>query len=200
MVRSLIQGIMTTVEIVNVVASGQLGRELDLHAVSNSQSLQTNEHFYSVELNQKSGERLLIRFEEQGPIGILSRKGVCIITGAKSTNDAHNKTNILLQALADASVIPNPNINDYGIRNMVCTGNIGQTVDLENIAILFGLENTEYEPEQFPGLVYRSPDEPGVTLIFASGKVVFTGVENVETAERMFINIKDEIGDVFRST
>jgi transcription initiation factor TFIID TATA-box-binding protein len=51
------------------------------------------------------------------------------------------------------------------------------------LAISLGLESTEYEPEQFPGLVYRAPDGNGTIIIFASGKVVFTGFGSVNEAE-----------------
>jgi transcription initiation factor TFIID TATA-box-binding protein len=49
---------------------------------------------------------------------------------------------------------------------------------LETIAIGLGLEQTEYEPEQFPGLIYR--DGESTVLVFASGKIVCTGLTNLE--------------------
>jgi transcription initiation factor TFIID TATA-box-binding protein len=55
------------------------------------------------------------------------------------------------------------------------------------------LEYTEYEPEQFPGLVYRLNDHPVVILIFASGKVVVTGAEDLNAAEEAFQSLKDNL-------
>ena len=46
-----------------------------------------------------------------------------------------------------------------------------------------GLENIEYEPEQFPGLVYRLDDPDVVALLFGSGKLVITGGKKPEDAE-----------------
>ena len=42
------------------------------------------------------------------------------------------------------------------------------------------MENTEYEPEQFPGLIYRMEDPKVVILLFASGKLVCTGATKEE--------------------
>ena len=46
-----------------------------------------------------------------------------------------------------------------------------------------GLENVEYEPEQFPGLVYRIKQPKVVVLIFSSGKLVITGGKSPEECE-----------------
>lgn len=57
------------------------------------------------------------------------------------------------------------------VKNLVCVGEIDQDLNLERIAIEAGLEQIEYEPEQFPGLIYRVTNSQAVYLIFASGKV-----------------------------
>ena len=59
------------------------------------------------------------------------------------------------------------------IVNIVGTSKIGENFDLHSLALT--LEGAEYEPEQFPGLVYRHDKPKVVFLIFNSGKVVCTG-------------------------
>jgi transcription initiation factor TFIID TATA-box-binding protein len=61
------------------------------------------------------------------------------------------------------------------VQNVVASTYVKQKLNLNAIAIGFDLENVEYEPEQFPGLVYRLGDPHVVTLMFSSGKVVITG-------------------------
>jgi transcription initiation factor TFIID TATA-box-binding protein len=56
---------------------------------------------------------------------------------------------------------------------MVASANLQKKVDLETAADL--LENVMYEPEQFPGLIYRMSDPKTVLLLFSSGKIVCTG-------------------------
>jgi transcription initiation factor TFIID TATA-box-binding protein len=56
-------------------------------------------------------------------------------------------------------------------------------LNLNSIAITLGLENVEYEPEQFPGLVYRIAEPKVVMLLFGSGSVVCTGARDVKEIE-----------------
>jgi transcription initiation factor TFIID TATA-box-binding protein len=61
------------------------------------------------------------------------------------------------------------------VQNIVASANIHAVLNLNSIAIGLGLENIEYEPEQFPGLVYRLSEPKVVVLLFGSGKLVITG-------------------------
>ena len=80
------------------------------------------------------------------------------------------------------------------IVNVVVSTKIGDNIDLEEVAMI--LENAEYEPEQFPGLVYRLDDPKVVVLIFGSGKVVITGLKSEEDAKRALKKILDTIKEV----
>jgi len=79
------------------------------------------------------------------------------------------------------------------MQNYVCTGELDQVQNLNALAIGLGLGSTEYEPEQFPGLVYRPDDHPVVILIFASGKVVVTGAMDIDAAEKAFQSLKEDL-------
>ena len=59
---------------------------------------------------------------------------------------------------------------------MVASGDINMTLNLDKLA--FKLENAEYEPEQFPGLVYKVPNSHITFLLFGTGKIVCTGAKN----------------------
>ena len=61
------------------------------------------------------------------------------------------------------------------IQNIVASASLGGMIDLEKAA--YSLEKTMYEPEQFPGLIYRMPVPKVVILLFASGKLVCTGAK-----------------------
>jgi transcription initiation factor TFIID TATA-box-binding protein len=67
------------------------------------------------------------------------------------------------------------------IENIVASTSLGVRIPLEQI--VEHLEGTEYEPEQFPGLVYRMKNPKAAFLLFSSGKVVCTGVRKVEDIE-----------------
>lgn len=67
------------------------------------------------------------------------------------------------------------------IENIVASASLGVKISLEKI--VEHLEGTEYEPEQFPGLVYRMKNPKVAFLLFSSGKVVCTGVRKIEDIE-----------------
>jgi transcription initiation factor TFIID TATA-box-binding protein len=67
---------------------------------------------------------------------------------------------------------------DIQIQNIVASGGLGGTIDLEKST--YSLEKAVYEPEQFPGLIYRMEDPKVVVLLFTSGNIVVTGAKKEE--------------------
>ena len=63
---------------------------------------------------------------------------------------------------------------EYEITNVTAKGNLGYELNLNRLAI--SLDNSEYEPEKFSGLIYRLP--PATFLIYKSGKFICTGLKN----------------------
>ena len=88
------------------------------------------------------------------------------------------------------SVEKNP---DFIIQNIVASADLKSELNLNAIAIGLGLENIEYEPEQFPGLVYRIKEPKVVVLIFGSGKLVVTGGKKTEDIEAAVKKISKEL-------
>ncbi|MBD3155302.1 MAG: TATA-box-binding protein, partial [Candidatus Aenigmarchaeota archaeon] len=70
---------------------------------------------------------------------------------------------------------------DIKVENIVASVALGIRIPLESL--VHHLEGTEYEPEQFPGLVYRMKDPKVAFLLFSSGKIVCTGARKVEDVE-----------------
>jgi len=69
------------------------------------------------------------------------------------------------------------------IENVVASASFGVPIKLEKI--VSNLDGVEYEPEQFPGLVYRI-DDPKVTfLLFGSGKIICTGGRSIQDVKRV---------------
>ncbi len=172
----------------NVVASTGVGQELDLDAVA--------EDLDGTEYDREKFPGAIYRTQDPKSAALIFRSGKIVCTGAKSIDDAHESLNIVFDNLRGLGidVLPHPEII---IQNIVSSGDLGYPLNLNAIAIGFGLENIEYEPEQFPGLVYRLDDPDVVTLLFGSGKVVITGGKNPTDAERALDVIAsrlDELG------
>ena len=76
------------------------------------------------------------------------------------------------------------------------SADLGRRLDLNAIAIGLGLENIEYEPERFPGLVYRLDDPDAVALLFGSGKLVITGGKEPDDANGAIDQIVTRLGEL----
>lgn len=76
--------------------------------------------------------------------------------------------------------------------NVVATYELGSRLELNTLVVYLGMEQTEYEPEQFPGVVFRPKDLDIVFLLFSSGKVVITGTDSIDRA-RQSTSFLDEL-------
>jgi len=73
---------------------------------------------------------------------------------------------------------------DYKINNIVATAKMKITEKIDLIKIARKIRDCEYHPERFPGVIYRDDNPRATFLIFSSGKMVITGLEIVEHAEK----------------
>lgn len=173
-------------EIVSTMGSGSLGREIDL----NSFVAALNESLDSPEdANFTSSGMVTIRLKEDGPAYTVFRTGSFQIRGSKNEQRLNEAESKFREALSNIDF----EIYDYEFDHVtsVFMFNLAQEVDLEVLTIALGMEETEYEPEQFSGLIYR-PSELEVTLlVFSSGKVIIGGTPDREHASAAIAELRD---------
>ena len=155
-----------TIELENVVASSGIDRELDLQRVATD--------LEGVEYNPDRFPGLLYRTTDPKATSLLFRSGKIVTTGASSIENVRTAIGIAIAELETLG-IPVPAEPLITVQNIVASADLGQSLNLNAMAIGLGLEHVEYEPEQFPGLVYRLDEPSVVVLFFGSGKVVVTG-------------------------
>jgi transcription initiation factor TFIID TATA-box-binding protein len=80
------------------------------------------------------------------------------------------------------------------IENVVASTGIGQELDLQSVAM--DLEGADYDPEQFPGLVYRTQEPKSAALIFRSGKIVCTGAKSTDDVHQSLRIVFDKLRDL----
>jgi transcription initiation factor TFIID TATA-box-binding protein len=177
------------VEVVNIVASGALSAELDLDRLADD----IGEPVARYDPEKYPG--VYIRLEEDAPLITVYRTGKYIITGAESKKEVYSLRERFLTLFSEMDIIEDSEDEWFSVQNYVCTGELKKSLNLSALAIGLGLETTEYEPEQFPGLIYRPSDAGCVVLLFATGKVVITGSSNIETAEATFEELKQQIAE-----
>lgn len=165
------------VEVVNIAATGDIGSETDIQQVSEDIDLAVAN--YDPEFNAT-----FLRFVEDEELLILYSSGKYILRDGDDFDRMHTINRRFMSALSSLGVgVHEP---EFDVKNVVCVGDLGEEVDLNSAVVLLGLEDTEYEPEQFPGLVYRSSVNNCVLLVFSSGKVVITGGATKQSAVEAF--------------
>jgi len=177
-----------TITIENVVASTGIGQELDLQSVAMD--------LEGADYDPEQFPGLVYRTQEPKSAALIFRSGKIVCTGAKSTDDVHESLHIVFDKLRDLS-IPIEEDPEITVQNIVTSADLGESLNLNAIAIGLGLESIEYEPEQFPGLVYRLEEPDVVALLFGSGKLVITGgKEPADAAEAVDVITErlDELG------
>jgi transcription initiation factor TFIID TATA-box-binding protein len=129
-----------------------------------------------------------IAYKSDDPLAsfLIFASGKMNCVGARSMKDAKLAIKKLTMKLkkAGVKVRAEPKVK---VQNIVASFDFGTEFDLERIARTF--ENTEYEPEVFPGLVFRMDDPAVVVLLFVSGKGVCAGAKSAEDINRAAINI-----------
>ena len=174
------------VNVENIVATVSLEQTLDLYAIERS--------LPNVEYDPDQFPGLVFRLEKPKVTALIFKSGKMVVTGAKSTEELINAVKKIIKYLKKygIEIVGKPKIQ---IQNIVASANIMVNVNLDMAAYL--LENNMYEPEQFPGLIYRMDDPKVVLLIFSSGKMVITGAkrekEVFDAVERIY-NKLTELG------
>lgn len=172
----------------NLVGSLRLGRELDLSALS--MDLQnTNYH-------PETYPSMIYRpFEDRSVSVLTPSSGRLAIVGAKSKQELIDGVDDFLAALIELGIETDKTSNDILIQNMVANYDFGREFDLPVVAVALDLNNVEYEPEQFPGLIYRSDSGNSTVLLFTSGKLVVTGantyLEVIQARDELYGRLED---------
>jgi len=175
------------IKVVNIVVSTSLEHDIPLEKMAATLS--------NTEYNPEQFPGLVIRIKDPKTSALIFSSGKVVCTGARSMEKVHESIKKIIKILEKIKVkiTIKPEIK---IQNIVASGSVGMDLNLNNLAMK--LENTEYEPEQFPGLVYKLGGTEGFLkatfLLFSNGKIVCTGTKSEEEAnqalDRLVVNLK----------
>ena len=157
------------IKVVNIVVSTSLEHDIPLEKMA--ATLSNTEH------NPEQFPGLVIRIKEPKTSALIFSSGKVVCTGARSLEKVHESIKKIIKSLEkiNIKITVEPKIK---IQNIVASGSIGMDLNLNTLTMK--LDNTEYEPEQFPGLVYKLPKAKATFLLFSNGKVVCTGTKSEE--------------------
>lgn len=156
-----------TLTVQNIVATTSLEKEVSLTKLARTQP--------NTEYNPDTFPGLVLRIKEPKSAVLVFSSGNLVCTGTKSISQVKQVVEQVIKQLkkVNVNVTIKPKIN---VQNIVASGSINLDLNLNTLSL--ELENTEYEPEQFPGLVYKLDDPTATFLLFSNGKLVCTGTKN----------------------
>ncbi|MFA5141386.1 MAG: TATA-box-binding protein [Candidatus Woesearchaeota archaeon] len=175
------------IKVVNIVVSTSLEHDVPLEKMASTLS--------NTEYNPEQFPGLVLRIKEPKTTALVFSSGKVVCTGAKTMDEVSKSIAKIIKTLEkiNIKIEITPIIN---VQNIVASGNIGMDLNLNVLAMK--LPNTEYEPEQFPGLVYKLGGKSGADratfLLFSNGKIVCTGTKSEQevdqAVDKLIVNLK----------
>lgn len=181
---------MTELEIANVVGMITYQQELDLAALADT--FKERGEISSVIYEPAENHWLQTRFTPDDTYVAFYRSGRCSIAGCESVEHFETiveQVNSVMSDLLEFQYEPSVEVS-----NIVATADIGSKIPLEALILELGMEQTEYEPEQFPALMYR--DSEYVVLVFSSGKLLCTGLTDLRDVSNAIERMTSQIQTV----
>ena len=163
------------IKVENVVANARIADNLDLQYIESK--------LEDAVFTKKKFPGLVYRTKEPKSAFLIFRSGKVVCTGSKTEEGVRTVMDKLSADLRSIGIeiIEHP---EFKVQNIVASADIGRELNLGAIVTGLELEGMEYEPEVFPGLVYRIKEPKSAILIFSSGKLVITGGKTVEDCEK----------------
>ena len=157
----------SSLKIQNIVATTSLGKDVPLTKLAKT--------IPNTEYNPEQFPGLVLRIKKPKSAVLVFSSGNLVCTGTKSIAQVKEVIAQVIKTLRkiNVKITDKPKIT---VQNIVASGNIDMMLNLNYLSL--ELENTEYEPEQFPGLVYKLENPPATFLLFSNGKLVCTGTKN----------------------
>lgn len=159
-------------KIQNIVATTSLKKPIPLTKLARTQP--------NIEYNPETFPGLILRVKEPKSAVLVFSSGNLVCTGTKSVAQVRQVIQAVIKQLKkiNVKITTKPKIT---VQNIVASGTIDLKLNLNFLAL--EMQNTEYEPEQFPGLVYKLIEPNATFLLFSNGKLVCTGTKNRQQLE-----------------
>ena len=171
-------------KIVNIVATAILDEPLDLK--------QVHENLPGSKFPKAGSPWLQYRLQPENYYATFYKSGKFLITGVTSPDVIRPIADRIISILKKNAI--SVNIVEIRIHNFVVVDTIGKEIQFDKILASLKDVDIEYEPEQFPGMIIK---EGGHSfLLFGSGKIILTGVKNIESIIPALNNFKKKISRI----
>jgi len=169
-------------KVTNMVASSNLGLELDLFLIATK--------LPQVEYEPEQFPGAILKFEEPKATILLFKNGKIVCVGCKSERKISETITKTLKMLTPYAkkILKKQKRPKFEVTNIVASASLGMGLDL--YALAYELDDVEYEPEQFPGAILKFRDPKASLLLFKNGKVICAGSKDEKSIKKALLKAK----------
>jgi transcription initiation factor TFIID TATA-box-binding protein len=173
------------IRVENIVASASLGVIVPLEKIVSK--------LEGMEYEPEQFPGVVYRLQKPKAAALIFGSGKIVCTGARNLEDVNTVFKKVI-SIIESTGTKVPKGFKLQVENIVASAKLDGNLNLDKIA--FNLDNSEYEPEQFPGLVFRMAEPKVAFLLFGSGKIVCTGARSVDDVNIAVKKINKKLKDI----
>jgi transcription initiation factor TFIID TATA-box-binding protein len=178
---------MSIIKIENIVAFAQVSDLLDIKLL--------NEKIPNSSYNPNEFEGISIKYENPKAATLILSTGKVVCTGAKTVEDVEKTIKKTIKKIKEVGFDIKKGYK-IQIENLIASTDFKKEMHLSSIASGLIMQNMEYHPEEFPGLIYRMDDQCTELILFSSGKLVCTGAKSLEDATSAIKMMEEKLSSI----
>jgi len=178
---------MADITIENIIVYTQIADSLDIKRIA--------EKLPAFKYSPNEFNGLTLKLDNPNAAVLLLSDGKAICTGAKKIEDAEDAIKKSIDKLTEAGIQIS---KDFEIKtqNIIASMDLKKELELELLSEELSSEDIDYDPEKFPGLIYKMKDIDASLIVFSSGKIVCTGTKKIEDATNAIEMMKEKISSL----
>jgi len=178
---------MTKINVENIVASAQISAGFDVKQLS--------EKILDFKYNSDEFAGATIKLDDPKTAVLVFPDGKLICTGAKNMDEVDKSIKNTMKKIQSVGITTRAKAT-VEIQNIVASVNLNKEMHLSSISKGLLLQHVDYQPDKFPGLIYKIEEYGATLLLFDSGKLVCTGTKSIEDATSAIDMMKDKLSSI----
>jgi len=178
---------MATVIVENIIASAIIADSLDIKFIA--------EKIPDFKYTPEEFSGLSIKLDSPKTAVLILPSGKLICTGGKNVEDVAESIKFVAEKIKKSGIKLKPRTKMI-IHNMIVSTNLNKELHLSSLSKALMLDHADYEPEKFPGLIYKIDEMQVIILLFSSGKLVCQGAKTVEDSKKAIEIMKEKLTSV----
>ncbi|MCL2359021.1 TATA-box-binding protein [Candidatus Bathycorpusculum sp.] len=172
------------ITIQNIVMTGSFSEPIDLN--------DANTKLEGSKRNWKRFPGLSFKLKNPSAAFLIFRNGKFVCTGTKSTTKSQTAITAFLELLKAKGLVSNNCTYNCSVKNLVASVTLAvASISLEQFTNQF--ESALYEPDKFPAAIYKMDQSKATFLVFLTGKLICSGIENEETLKNTVQNFYTQL-------